>query len=89
MNFEETLAKRSAEAERILSAYLPKEAGYAATVLEAMRYSAMSDGQGDCRCSSQTRKGGKEWCCKRHQGSCEGYRRTYALLFDRVTKGCE
>lgn len=45
MNFEETLAKRSAEAERILSAYLPKEAGYAATVLEAMRYSAMSGGK--------------------------------------------
>ncbi len=45
MSFEETLAKRSAEAERVLAAYLPKAEGPAGTVLEAMRYSAMSGGK--------------------------------------------
>ena len=45
MNFEETLAERSAEAERILAEYLPEAIGYAGTVLEAMRYSAMSGGK--------------------------------------------
>lgn len=45
MNFEERLAEKCGEAERILEGWLPEAAGYAATVLDAMRYSAMSGGK--------------------------------------------
>lgn len=45
MNFEETLAKRVEEAEEILKNYLPEEAGYPRTVLEAMNYSVLAGGK--------------------------------------------
>lgn len=45
MNFEETLAGRVEEAEEILRQYLPEEAGYQKTVLEAMNYSVLGGGK--------------------------------------------
>lgn len=45
MNFEETLAARVEEAERILKQYLPEESGFAKPVLEAMNYSVLGMGK--------------------------------------------
>ena len=45
MSFEETLAGRVEEAEEILKRYLPEEAGYQKTVLEAMNYSTLAGGK--------------------------------------------
>lgn len=45
MSFEETLARRAEEAEAVLRQYLPKEAGYQKTVLEAMNYSVLAGGK--------------------------------------------
>lgn len=45
MNFKEELAARTAAIEGILQAYLPKEEGYAKTVLGAMNYSMLAGGK--------------------------------------------
>ena len=45
MNFEKELERRQAAAEAVIAAYLPKEEGYAKTVIEAMNYSVRSGGK--------------------------------------------
>lgn len=45
MNFKEEMAVRTAAIEGILQAYLPKEEGYAKTVLGAMNYSMLAGGK--------------------------------------------
>ncbi len=45
MNFNEELSKRSEYAEKVVSSFLPKDAGYADRVLEAMNYSVLSGGK--------------------------------------------
>lgn len=45
MSFEETLAGRVEEAERILKQYLPAESGFSKPVLEAMNYSVLGGGK--------------------------------------------
>ncbi|MCD7725532.1 MAG: polyprenyl synthetase family protein [Clostridiales bacterium] len=45
MNFEEELLQKTKWAEETLQQYLPKEEGYARTVIEAMRYSALAGGK--------------------------------------------
>ncbi len=43
--FEEGLAERALFAEKVLKDYMPKEEGYARTVIEAMNYSIMAGGK--------------------------------------------
>ena len=45
MNFEETLAQRTKEAQAVLESFLPRQEGYARTVLEAMHYSVLAGGR--------------------------------------------
>lgn len=45
MNFEETLAQRTKEAQAVLESFLPRQEGYAKTVLEAMHYSVLAGGK--------------------------------------------
>jgi len=45
MNFEEELRVRVDEIEEIIKKYLPKEEGYASTVIEAMNYSIQAGGK--------------------------------------------
>ncbi len=45
MDIKEELNKRAAEAEKVISIYLPKEEGYQKTVLEAMNYSINAGGK--------------------------------------------
>lgn len=45
MNFEQVQAKKVDEIEVILKKYLPKEEGYAKTVIEAMNYSVLAGGK--------------------------------------------
>ena len=42
--FEKKLTERAAAFEEILKVFLPKEAGYAKTVIEAMNYSLLAGG---------------------------------------------
>lgn len=45
VNFEDKLAVKTAETEKILESYLPKEAGFAARLAEAMNYSMRAGGK--------------------------------------------
>lgn len=45
MNFEEQLAVKTGRIEEIIKQYLPKEEGYAKTVMEAMNYSVLAGGK--------------------------------------------
>lgn len=47
MNFEETLKEKTAQMEKVLQDFLPKEEGYQKTVIEAMKYSVLAGGK-DC-----------------------------------------
>lgn len=44
-NFEKELSDRAAHIEEVLKAFLPKEEGYAKTVIEAMNYSLLAGGK--------------------------------------------
>ncbi len=45
MNFKEELAQKTEQMEEVLKQYLPKEEGYAKTVIEAMNYSVLAGGK--------------------------------------------
>lgn len=45
MNFEETLKEKTAQMEKVLQDFLPKEEGYQKTVIEAMKYSVLAGGK--------------------------------------------
>lgn len=45
MSFKETLNKKVTEAEKVITAYLPEEAGFQRTVIDAMNYSVQAGGQ--------------------------------------------
>ena len=45
MNFEDKLAVKTAETEKILESYLPEETGFAARLAEAMNYSMRAGGK--------------------------------------------
>ena len=45
MNFKQQLQERTAEAEKIITSFLPEEKGYQKTVIEAMNYSILSGGK--------------------------------------------
>lgn len=45
MNFKEELTQKTDQMEEVLKQYLPKEEGYAKTVIEAMNYSVLAGGK--------------------------------------------
>ena len=45
MNFKEELEQKTEQMEAILKQYLPREEGYAKTVIEAMNYSILAGGK--------------------------------------------
>lgn len=45
MNFKEELTQKTEQMEEVLKHYLPKEEGYAKTVIEAMNYSVLAGGK--------------------------------------------
>ena len=45
MSFKETLNKKVTEAEKVITAYLPEEAGFQRTVIDAMNYSVQAGGK--------------------------------------------
>lgn len=45
MNFKEELTQKTEQMEEVLKQYLPKEEGYAGTVIEAMNYSVLAGGK--------------------------------------------
>ena len=45
MNFKEELEQKTEQMETVLKQYLPKEEGYAKTVMEAMNYSVLAGGK--------------------------------------------
>ena len=45
MIFKETLNKKVTEAEKVITAYLPEEAGFQRTVIDAMNYSVQAGGK--------------------------------------------
>ena len=45
MNFQDELAKRTEEAEKVIRSFLPAEAGFAGTMAQAMNYSMLAGGK--------------------------------------------
>ena len=44
MNFQDELAKRTEEIEKVIRSFLPAEAGFAGTMAQAMNYSMLAGG---------------------------------------------
>ena len=42
MNFQDELAKRTEETEKVIRSFLPAEAGFAGTMAQAMNYSMLA-----------------------------------------------
>ena len=45
MNFQDELAKRTEETEKVIRSFLPAEAGFAGTMAQAMNYSMLAGGK--------------------------------------------
>ena len=45
MNFQDELAKRTEETEKVIRSFLPVEAGFAGTMAQAMNYSMLAGGK--------------------------------------------
>ena len=50
MNFQDELAKRTEETEKVIRSFLPAEAGFAGTMAQAMNYSMLQEASAFGQC---------------------------------------